>query len=295
MSAAVADVARSLTTRPLGIPTGADPEHLLQDPIGASIGDPSTALVRSRTEGLPPRPAAVLEVVIPALNEARRLPETLRRTVAFLRLQPWSARVLVVDNGSCDDTSGVARRLAQTLGGPVPVEVVGCARPGKGAAVRRGLLSSRSRYVGFFDADLATPVETLGAVMAQLRGGAAAVIGSRHAPGAMVLGAQPRLRRLGGSAFRRLVRTVVDGVHDTQCGFKFFERHAVMRALVQCQSSGFAFDVELLQHLKADGAAIVELPVSWTDQPQSTFHPLRDGPASFTAVLQMQRRAKYLT
>jgi len=222
------------------------------------------------------------------LNEASRLPATLQATVAFLRLQPWSSRVLVVDNGSCDDTSGVVRRLAQRLGGPVPVDVVGCARPGKGAAVRRGLLSSRSRYVGFFDADLATPVENLSAAMAALQDGAAAVIGSRHAPGATVVNAQSRIRRVGGAAFRRLAGTKVQGVHDTQCGFKFFERHAVTCALVQCRTTGFAFDVELLQRLQADGGRIVELPVAWTDRPESTFHPVRDGLSSFSAVLQMQ-------
>jgi hypothetical protein len=82
---------------------------------------------------------------------------------------------------------------------------------------------------------------------------------------------------------------MVSGVHDTQCGFKFFERHAVTRALVQCRTSGFALDVELLHRLQSDGGRIVELPVSWTDGPGSTFRPIRDGLASFSAVLQMHR------
>jgi glycosyltransferase involved in cell wall biosynthesis len=235
------------------------------------------------------RPTAVLEIVIPAYNEAPLLPETLRRTVDFLRDQRWSSRVVVVDNGSCDGTSGVVRSMARQLQGPVPVEVVGCARPGKGAAVRRGLLSSRSCFVGFFDADLATPVESLAMVMTELEHGAAAVIGSRHVPGATIVRPQPRRRRLGGAAFRAVTGSMVSGVHDTQCGFKFFERHAVTRALVQCRTSGFALDVELLHRLQSDGGRIVELPVSWTDGPGSTFRPIRDGLASFSAVLQMHR------
>lgn len=237
------------------------------------------------------RARADLEVAIPAFNEASRLPQTLRQTVGFLRDQPWSSRVVVVDNGSSDDTAAVARALAQTSDPRVPVDVVGCARPGKGAAVRRALLSSRSRFVGFFDADLATPVDTLGEAMDRLERGAAAVIASRHTPGARFVQTEPAGRRLGGAAFRLMTRTLVQGVHDTQCGFKFFERHAVTDALVRCRMTGFAFDVELLRRLQEDGHEIVEIPVAWTHGGQSSFHPLRDGVASFGAVLQMQRRS----
>ena len=235
------------------------------------------------------RPAADLEVAIPAYNEAARLPYTLRRTVEFLRDQPWSSRIVVVDNGSSDETTDVAREVARSTDAGVPVDLVGCARPGKGAAVRRALLSSRSRFVGFFDADLATPVETLATAMTHLEAGAAAVIGSRHTPGARFVQAQPPGRRLGGAAFRLIARNVVKGVHDTQCGFKFFERHAVTHALVTCRTTGFAFDVELLRRLQHDGATIVEIPVAWSHAGQSSFHPVRDGIASFGAVIHMQR------
>jgi hypothetical protein len=149
-------------------------------------------------------------------------------------------------------------------------------------------MSSRSRYVGFFDADLATPVETLVAAMDRLQSGAAAVIGSRHCAGAEFAQVQPTGRRLGGAAFRLLTRNLVTGVHDTQCGFKFFEREAVMRALVACRSTGFAFDVELLRQLQRDGEEIVELPVCWSHADESSFRPWRDGVASFRAVLQMR-------
>jgi dolichyl-phosphate beta-glucosyltransferase len=236
-----------------------------------------------------PRPAADLEIAIPAYNEAARLPETLRRTMEFLREQPWSSRIVVVDNGSSDETADIVRATARRSDHVVPVDLVGCAHPGKGAAVRRALLSSRSRFVGFFDADLATPVETLVAAMAHLENGASAVIGSRHAPGARFVQAQPRARRMGGAAFRLMTRTLVTGINDTQCGFKFFRREAVVQALVACRSTGFAFDVELLRQLQSDGEEIVELPVAWSHADQSSFHPWRDGLASFGAVLQMQR------
>jgi dolichyl-phosphate beta-glucosyltransferase len=237
------------------------------------------------------RPPAELEIAIPAYNEASRLPQTLRRTAQFLQDQAWSSRVVVVDNGSCDETADIARSIAETTDGSVPIDVMGCARPGKGAVVRRALLTSRSRYVGFFDADLATPLETLAATMAELNRGAPAVIGSRRIPGASTVHAQPAARRLGGAAFRLLTRSMVKGVHDTQCGFKFFNREAVTHALVTCRSTGFAFDVELLRQLQRSGLEIVEIPVAWSDAASSTFHPWRDGLPSFGAVLQMRRSA----
>ncbi len=239
----------------------------------------------------PPRRTVDLEVAIPAYNEASRLPTTLLRTVEFLREQSWSSRVVVVDNGSSDGTADVVRAFSAATDDAVPVELVGCAQPGKGAAVRRALLRSRSRFVGFFDADLATPVETLSTVMEHLSAGATAVVGSRHAPGARFVQHQPPGRRLGGAAFRAMTRSLVSGVHDTQCGFKFFDRAALVPALVACRTTGFAFDVELLRHLQDAGAEIVEIPVAWSHAGGSSFSPLRDGMSAFRAVLQLQRVA----
>ena len=229
-----------------------------------------------------------LEVVIPAFNEAQRIAETLARTLDFLGSQAWSSRLVVVDNGSADETGAVVRRVAAENSGPVPITLVGCSCPGKGAAVRRGLLSGTSRFTGFFDADLATPVETLVPAMRHLRNGAAGVIASRHSPGSTFVRPQPLGRRLGGAAFRVVAGSMVTGIRDTQCGFKFFEREALTRAMVQCRSTGFAFDVELLQRLQRGGERIVEIPVAWTDGPGSTFRPVSDGIASFSAMLHMR-------
>ncbi|SOC49347.1 Glycosyl transferase family 2 [Blastococcus aggregatus] len=284
------------------------------EPVGGPVGDPATAQVerpvlvqlRGPRDGgsgaerpaapRAPGPGVDLEIAIPAYNEALRLPETLRRTVDFLRDQPWSSRVVVVDNGSSDGTADVVRAFRAATDEAatdtaVPVELVGCARPGKGAAVRRALLRSRARFVGFFDADLATPVETLCTVMGHLEAGAVAVVGSRYAPGARLVQHQPTTRRLGGAAFRAVSRSVVPGVHDTQCGFKFFDRAALVPALVSCRTTGFAFDVELLRHLQNAGAEILEVPVAWSHADGSSFSPLRDGVSAFRAVLQFQRVA----
>lgn len=233
------------------------------------------------------RGAVDLEVIIPAYNEAARLPSTISKTVDFLSGQSWSSRIVVVDNGSSDDTPYVVRKFITNSG--VQISLIGCSRPGKGAAVRRGLLSGTSTYAGFFDADLATPLETLTAAMEHLKLGASAVIASRHSPGSTFVRRQQFRRRLGGAAFRVLTSSMVQGVCDTQCGFKFFERGAITRAMVQCRTAGFTFDVELLRRLQREGGRIVEIPVAWTDGPGSTFHPLRDGVSSFMSLVQMQR------
>jgi glycosyltransferase involved in cell wall biosynthesis len=221
---------------------------------------------------------------VPAFNEAKRLPETLYQMAAYLSEQPWRSRVVVVDNGSVDETAAVVRSLRARR---VDITVIGCARPGKGAAVRRGLLHACSPFVGFVDADLSTPLDTLATAMHELRQGAAAVVASRHAPGARFVQPQPLGRRLGGTAFRLLARPLVAKVHDTQCGFKFFQREVVQNALQRCRLTGFAFDVELLRQIQLSGGRIVEAPVAWTDDAHSSFRPLRDGLPSFAAMLQL--------
>src|SRR5687768_14303100 len=104
-------------------------------------------------DGSAPGGTADVDIVIPAYNELARLPETLRETVRFLAEMPWRTRVIVVDNGSVDGTAAAAADAAREFSaGRVEVDVIGCSRPGKGAAVRRGILAGRAPLVGFFDA-----------------------------------------------------------------------------------------------------------------------------------------------
>ena len=232
-----------------------------------------------------------IEVVIPAYNESTRLPETLRQSVAYLDTQPWRSRIVVVDNGSVDETASDAR-VAAARTDKVDVTVIGCSRAGKGAAVRRGLLTSTSPLVGFYDADLATPLETMVPAVEALKAGADAVVASRHVDGASFVIPQPLRRRAGGDMFRLLTRSLVPGVADTQCGFKFFRREIVQTAIARVRTSGFAFDVELLAQIQRAGGKIVEIPVAWTDVTGSTFHPIRDGLASFRAVFDLRGSMK---
>lgn len=265
-------------------------------PFPIALTGPVVSIPRQRTSSCPghpapatasPRPArgsVDLEIVIPAYNESNRLPATLAQLLTVLVSRDWTSRVVVVDNGSSDDTAATVPTRGN---GRVEVAVIGCAEPGKGAAVLRGLRTSRARWVGFVDADLSTPVGTVVPAVAALQAGATAAIASRYAPGAQLALPQPLGRRLGGTAFRVLARSLVKGVYDTQCGFKFFDRVAAADAIWTCRSTGFAFDVELLHRVLAGGGRIAEIPVTWTDDPASTLRPVRDGVGAVLAVVRM--------
>ncbi|MGQ0836946.1 glycosyltransferase [Actinokineospora sp.] len=226
-----------------------------------------------------------LTVVVPALNEERRLPTTLTGLTAALACYAPASEIVVVDNGSTDRTAHV---VAAHSGGPVPVRLMQCAERGKGAAVRAGILASDSAFVGFCDADLATGVDALAGVLVQLGAGVNVVVGSRAHPGSTVCARHSAVRLAGAWAFRRAVRELVPGIGDTQCGFKFFDR-ATAHALFQpLRTVGFAFDVELLARAQRAGLVVSELPVQWTDVPGSSFDAVRDGYRSFLALLEIR-------
>lgn len=235
------------------------------------------------------RPEVDLEVIMPALNEEHRLPHALERTVTYLARQAWTSAVVVVDNGSVDRTSEVAD-LYDNHG--VPIYVIGCAVPGKGAAVRRGVLSGNSRYVGFADADLATPIETLDQIMPLLLGGRAAVIGSRRIDQTSASSGRSTGRRVASAAFRTVAASlvpVVGRVADTQCGFKFFEGAVARPVFAECSLNGFAFDVELLARLTLNGVSLSEVGVEWQAIEGSTFRVVRDGWNSLRETFALRR------
>ncbi|GAA1561186.1 glycosyltransferase family 2 protein [Actinomadura kijaniata] len=211
--------------------------------------------------------APVLEIVVPAYNEAVRLPRGLAELGAKLAGLPFPAAVVVVDNGSTDATA----RIAERWSGPVPVRLVRCPTRGKGAAVRAGLLATRAPRVGFCDADMATGLDALDGVLGLLRAGHPVVVGSRRHPASRVEDYSHPLRRVGAIVFNLLIRDLVGGVTDTQCGFKFFDGELARAAAAELRTDGFAFDVELLAACVRRGAAVTTVPVEWRDVPGSTF------------------------
>ena len=231
------------------------------------------------------RASCYLEILIPARDEARRLSETLISTVRYLEAQPYSSSVVVIDNGSVDQTADLAARQWSDR---IPVHLTGCAQPGKGAAVRRGILTSRAQFIGYMDADLATPIETLDVVV-PLLGEFRAVVGSRRAGGATLVKRQPAHRVVSSMMFRAVANLVVHGLADTQCGFKFFAGDLARTAARQLRIDGFAFDVELLRAVTNMGVLVKEVPVMWTDKKGSTLRTL-DGARATMDLLRLAYR-----
>ncbi|HYS16178.1 MAG TPA: dolichyl-phosphate beta-glucosyltransferase [Candidatus Binatia bacterium] len=226
-------------------------------------------------------------VVIPAFNEARRLPQFLETVVAYFEGRDEPYEVIVVDDGSTDGTSSIVEARQHTA-----VKVLRLPRnAGKGAAVRAGMLAARGPYRLFADADGATPIVELKRLEPMLVAGADVVIGSRVLadPGVSVT-AQPH-RVAAGRVFNWLVARVgLEGVADSQCGFKAFTAPAAGRLFEALCTRGFGFDVELLLRARAAGCRIVEVPVNWVDQAESKVGVLRHGPGMLWQILQARRR-----
>ncbi len=239
-----------------------------------------------RPQGSPAE--ALLDIVIPARDEAARLARGLETLSGRLSVLSARSAILVVDNGSTDATPDIVRAWS----GPVPVRLLRCERPGKGAAVRVGLLATSAPYVGFCDADMATGLAALDEVLALLRSGRQVVIGSRRHPDSTVDVYGRPIRRVGALAFNRLCRGIAGDVADTQCGFKFFAGPLVRAAAAELRTNGFAFDVELLLRCRRLGADVHEIPVVWHDMPGSTFSISRHGAACFRDLLRIRRLAR---
>lgn len=235
-----------------------------------------------------PAGVPLLDVVIPARDEAARIEHGLATLSSRLARLDARSRIIVVDSASTDGTAAIVRRWS----GPVPVVLLRCARPGKGAAVRRGLLATTAPYVGFCDADMATDVEIIEDVLAMLAGGTRVVVGSRRHPGSDVEIYSHPLRRVGALVFNRLCRELTGGVVDTQCGFKFFDGPLAREAAARLRTPGFAFDVELLLHCRRLGAGIVEIPVVWRDMPGSTFSVRRHATSCLVELLRIRTAAR---
>lgn len=223
-----------------------------------------------------------ISIVIPAFNEAKRLPVTLASISEYLVMTGRTAEVIVIDDGSVDGTAEAARRQP---GEGMPPRVISFeGNRGKGAAVREGLLQATGDYVLFMDADNSTRITELDKLLAKATTGVPVVIGSRYLDQASIKIRQPWYRvsisRLGNFLIRLLI---LPRVKDTQCGFKLLERSTARDIAAQLTMERFSFDIEMLVIAQQGGYAIEEVPVDWFDTPgtrlrpfKSTFQTLRD-------------------
>jgi glycosyltransferase involved in cell wall biosynthesis len=203
--------------------------------------------------------ASGLSLVVPAYNEGRRITASLDTIVTYLAQKFASFEVLVVDDGSTDDTVAQVNAFRDAR--------VRClcndANLGKGGSVRRGVLESSEEVILFSDADLSTPIEELELLLKAMTDGYDVVIASRWLERNQDV-QRSALRKFQGRVFAWIVNTlVVSGLRDTQCGFKMFRRQAARDLFGAQRIQGWGFDVELLFLAKKWGFQVGQVPVRW--------------------------------
>jgi dolichyl-phosphate beta-glucosyltransferase len=227
-----------------------------------------------------------LSIVIPAFNEAQRLPHTLQRITDWLDAKSWDhTEILVVDDGSRDKTA----KLAESYGRGVRL-LRNPGNRGKGYAVRHGVLEAAGQWVLYTDADLSAPIEDFDRLcVAATRGNAQVAIGSRAIDRSLVQVRQAAFREYSGRFFN-LVMRMTTGLPflDTQCGFKLFRRDAAQAIFSRQKLDGFSFDVEDLYIAKKLGIPVVEVPVRWSNV-EGTKVSLWSGLRSFQDLILIRR------
>jgi dolichyl-phosphate beta-glucosyltransferase len=228
-----------------------------------------------------------VSIVVPAFNEAGRLPDGLVRLKVALATLHLAAQVIVVDDGSSDGTADVARAGLAAFPGAVVLRLPdNC---GKGAAVRAGVAVARHDTVVFMDADMSSDPADLGRLLAELEW-ADIAIGSRSAAGAVVEGVSGR-RQIMGVAFNWLARRAAGiDLRDTQCGFKAFRQPAASHLFGRSSVDGFAFDVEVLALAAELGYRVAEVPIHWQASKGSRVRAVRDSVVMTLEMLRLARR-----
>jgi dolichyl-phosphate beta-glucosyltransferase len=226
-------------------------------------------------------------IVIPAYNEGKRLGATLERILAYVHRQGWDVEVIVVNDGSKDNTAEIVAAFAARDSKVRLVENPG--NRGKGFSVRHGILSAHGDIVVFSDADLSAPIEEMPKLLGAISAGADLAIGSRWLRAELQTQRQSLHRQLFGRIFNLLLRIVLGlRFKDTQCGFKAFTRQAAQAILPLQQIERWGFDPEILFLARKFGFRVEEVPVLWGHVGDTRIHPLLDGARMFQEMLRIR-------
>ncbi|HEV3233071.1 MAG TPA: dolichyl-phosphate beta-glucosyltransferase [Candidatus Dormibacteraeota bacterium] len=232
-----------------------------------------------------------LSVVIPAFNEERRLPPSLRQIEAYLRASDRHSELIVVDDGSSD---GTAEAVDGLIRDGLRLHLLRHQNnQGKGAAVRTGIMAATGRLVLFTDADLSTPIADLERLVQALDAGADVAIGSRAIDRSLIEVHQPLHRETMGRIFNKFVQVVLlPGIRDTQCGFKAFHTEAARQLFSTMITTGFDFDAEILYRARRRNMRIAEVAVHWRNSPDSRVSAIRDSVGMFLSLFRVRRRVR---
>jgi dolichyl-phosphate beta-glucosyltransferase len=219
----------------------------------------------------------LLSLVIPAYNEAERLPATLQRLQEHRRSWNFPSEIIIAVEPSEDRTFALAENAAKS--NSRVVVLTHHERRGKGFAVRNGMLCAKGDFIFFTDADLSTPLEDLDAGLERFRKDRSIdlIVGNRQHPETRILLHQNLSREWMGKIFNRIAQKMTGlNIRDTQCGFKGFRHRAAKEIFGRQRIDGFSFDVEVLLLAQAMGFSTVEVPVHWTNSPTSRVRVLHD-------------------
>lgn len=223
-----------------------------------------------------------LSLILPAHNEAERLPQALNQLKKFIDQQAYDCEVLLIENASTDDTAAIANEFQIEF---PQLKIIRLGQPGKGNAIREGMLAATGQYRFMADVDFSMPVEEIRKFLPPELPQPQVAIASREKPGSKRIG-EPFYRHLIGRVFNFFVRILVlPGLQDTQCGFKCFSAEAAERIFPRQTLEGWSFDVEVLAIARELGFEVVEVPITWMYQPGSRISILKDSWRMFGDLL----------
>ena len=233
-----------------------------------------------------------LSVVIPAYNEGNIIRSTLTRIVRYLENKNYAFEIIVVDDGSIDDTLSVIEDLSPDIHKYATLIHLD-KNQGKGFAVKKGVLSACGEYLLVTDADLSAPIEDMDRLLEGIQEGFDFVIGSRRVGGSRIIKNEPPLRIFMGRAYHYLAAgLLLKGVRDYNCGFKLFRKACARELFSRILSKDYTFDVEMLYLAGKSGLKFKEVPVTWTHNPRSKVRPFIDGGKSLFSLVKIKLRHK---
>lgn len=228
--------------------------------------------------------SVLYSIILPAFNESARIGPGLENALAFVRQQEWNVEIIVVNDGSRDDTAEIVKRYM--LHAPELRLLENPGNRGKGYSVRNGMLNARGDIMLFSDADFSSPIHESLKLIAAIQQGADVAFGSRWLLAETQTRRQSLLRQFVGRAYNMLLRMVLGLPYkDTQCGFKAFTRHAAEIIFTRQQIERWGFDPEILFIARKFGLKMTEVAVEWANDDRSKINPIVDGVKMFYELL----------